>query len=81
MTEEPKASQSPSGASKTRYLACIVEYFICSTLVNSYTNYVLKIPIFAKNRISFTRIALETHDTHMSTSVKFYRLASKNFTG
>jgi hypothetical protein len=33
MTGEPKASHSPSGASKTRYLACIVEYFICFTLV------------------------------------------------
>jgi hypothetical protein len=29
----------------------------------------------------FTRIALETHDTHVSTGVKFYWLASKNFTG
>jgi hypothetical protein len=26
--------------------------------------------------MSFTRIALETHYTHMSTGVKFYRLAS-----
>jgi hypothetical protein len=39
MTGEPKARQSPSEASKTRYHACIVEYFICSSLVNSYTNY------------------------------------------
>jgi hypothetical protein len=39
MTGEPKASQSPSEASKTRYHACSVEYFICSSLVNSYTNY------------------------------------------
>jgi hypothetical protein len=54
MTGEPKANQSPSGASKTRYLACIVEHFICSTLSNSYTNY-NKIPIFEKkNRMSFT---------------------------
>jgi hypothetical protein len=30
LTGEPKASQSPSEASKTRYHACIVEYFICS---------------------------------------------------
>jgi hypothetical protein len=42
----------------------------------------LKIPIFEKkNRMSFTRIALETHDTHMSMGVTFYWLASKNFTG
>jgi hypothetical protein len=39
MTGEPKASQSPSEANKTRYHASIVEYFICSSLVNSYTNY------------------------------------------
>jgi hypothetical protein len=30
--------------------------------------------------MSFTRIALETQETHMSTGVKFYWLASKNFT-
>jgi hypothetical protein len=80
MTGEPKASQSPSEASKTRYHACIVEYFICSSLVNSYTNYSKFWYIFEKkNRMSFTRIALETHITHshMSTGVKFYWLASK----
>jgi hypothetical protein len=38
MTGEPKASQSPSEASKTHYHASIVEYFICSSLVNRYTN-------------------------------------------
>jgi hypothetical protein len=38
----------------------------------------IKIPVFEKkNRMSFTRIALETHITHMSTGVKFYWLASK----
>jgi hypothetical protein len=30
--------------------------------------------------MSFTRIALETEETHMSTGVKFYWPASKNFT-
>jgi hypothetical protein len=34
-----------------------------------------------KKSYELARIALETHDTHISTSVKFYWVASKSFTG
>jgi hypothetical protein len=77
MTGELKASQSPSEASKTRYHACIVEYFICSSLVNSYLNKLLKIPVFEKNSYELYTYCFGKAHHYMSRGVKFYWLATK----
>jgi hypothetical protein len=58
-------------------LNCRYEKFKNGKIPYSFLLSLLKIPVFEKkNRMSFTRIALETHITHMSTGVKFYWLAS-----